>query len=210
MLFLPYLGAITRYNIGMDKELTKTEEKAVGYKNPLDNFKLKDDPEALIKKASKIVEGKEDNNLSDTEKLQLVFLNNLKTGYAIVELVREVVAPRALSFYRELCDEYDCETPSERALAQLAVVSFERSLDCSRRLKNVYSQGETTDLLNKYMALTSTEQDRANRQYISAISTLKQLKSPPMQVNVRTNTAFVAQNQQVNAVKEEPARNCKL
>jgi len=56
---------------------------------------------------------------------------------------------------------------------------------------------------NGLYANYSKEVDRAHRQFMMAITTLKQMKSPTPQINVRTNTAFVAQNQQVNAVKEE-------
>jgi hypothetical protein len=52
--------------------------------------------------------------------------------------------------------------------------------------------------INGYCAVMSKELDRANRHYLSALATLKQLKSPPFQIQVRTQNAFVAQNQQIN------------
>ena len=46
------------------------------------------------------------------------------------------------------------------------------------------------------------EIERASRQYLATISTLKQLKNPPIEINVKAKTAFVGQNQQFNATQE--------
>ena len=40
--------------------------------------------------------------------------------------------------------------------------------------------------------------DRANRQFITALTTLKQIKMPSLAISVKTKAAFVAQNQQLN------------
>ena len=49
------------------------------------------------------------------------------------------------------------------------------------------------------MAVMGKELDRANRHYLTAIQTLRMLKQPPMQLNIRANTAVVGQNQIVQA-----------
>ena len=46
--------------------------------------------------------------------------------------------------------------------------------------------------------MISKELDRANRQFITALTTLKQIKAPSLEINVKTKAAFVAQNQQLN------------
>ncbi len=48
----------------------------------------------------------------------------------------------------------------------------------------------------KYLSVLSKELDRANRQYISALQTLYSLKQPPLSVSLKTDTAYLA-NQQV-------------
>lgn len=40
--------------------------------------------------------------------------------------------------------------------------------------------------------------DREFRQFVTAIQTLRQMKAPPLTVNIKTNTAFVAGQQQNN------------
>ena len=48
--------------------------------------------------------------------------------------------------------------------------------------------------------MLSKEVDKAHRQLIMALTTLKQIKNPPVEFNVKAKTAFLAQNQQINAV----------
>ena len=59
-----------------------------------------------------------------------------------------------------------------------------------------------TENRTKYLAMLSKQIDRANRQFLSALTTLKQLKTPSIEMNIKTNTAFVSQNQQINSKNE--------
>jgi hypothetical protein len=43
------------------------------------------------------------------------------------------------------------------------------------------------------------ELDRAERHFFTALNTLKQIKSPMLEMNIHAKTAFIAQNQQINA-----------
>ena len=54
--------------------------------------------------------------------------------------------------------------------------------------------------------MLSKERDRAHRQYLSTIMTLKQLKAPAIEMNIKAKTAFVSQNQQIN-VPQAPKEN---
>ena len=62
-----------------------------------------------------------------------------------------------------------------------------------------------SDILNGAYKVASQELDRANRHFINAVATLKQLKSPTMNIQVKATNAFVAQNQQVNTASPEPS-----
>jgi hypothetical protein len=42
------------------------------------------------------------------------------------------------------------------------------------------------------------ELDRANRIFLNALMTLKQLKNPPLELNIKAGNAFFGQNQQFN------------
>ena len=69
---------------------------------------------------------------------------------------------------------------------------------------SVYISGDRpiTNELNNYYNFLSKEIDRAQRQYITGLQTLKQLKSPSLPVTIKTTTAYIAENQQVNSVTQ--------
>jgi hypothetical protein len=104
---------------------------------------------------------------------------------------------------KELCNqiikENGCNSSVEKTLTEIIVNSFIRVLDNSYRLNSELNCREITHERNIYIQILSKQVDRANRQYLSALMTLKQLKAPTIEMNIRTNTAFIAQNQQINA-----------
>jgi len=110
-------------------------------------------------------------------------------------------------FSKEMADdlikEFNCTKEYEKALAKLTVNAYIRILDNSRRLNNELESREITPNKNVYIANLSKQVDRANRQFISALMTLKQLKAPQIEMNIKTNTAFISNNQQVNLNKDE-------
>jgi len=107
-------------------------------------------------------------------------------------------------------EEYDCKTASEYALAELAAGSYVRSLEASREL--IDARAGVTNLFclvekTGYCKMLSKEIDRANRQFTSAILTLKQLKAPSMTLNVKAKNAFIAENQQFNMSADPNRQN---
>jgi len=125
----------------------------------------------------------------------------LDTHAPLWESVSERYGLLAVEFARQLFEEYDCQTASEKALAQLAVNAYVRTLECSSILKSCM-KGTIAAEITGYYSMLSKELDRANRQFITAITTLKQMKVPQLKVNVKAKNAFVAQNQQINQNKE--------
>jgi len=108
---------------------------------------------------------------------------------------------------KEMCDqmmkEFDCQNEMEKSLVELIVNAFIRVLDNSRRLNNELNGRDITPNRNIYIANLSKQIDRANRQYISNLLTLKQIKMPQVEMNIKANTAFVSNNQQINVNKDE-------
>lgn len=100
---------------------------------------------------------------------------------------------------REIEKEYDCKTTTEKMLAETIAGAHARIIQYSRRLNNFANVDGITELSTPYYALWSKEVDRAHRQMMTAIITLKQLKSPTLNVSINAKTAFVAENQQINA-----------
>jgi len=97
-----------------------------------------------------------------------------------------------LALAEQFIKEYGCKTASERATAQLAARAFTNVMVLSLQMSELDIKE-----VGQYNAL-SKELDRANRQYIQAIKLLRTMKQPNITVNVRTNEAYFAHNQQIN------------
>jgi len=63
--------------------------------------------------------------------------------------------------------------------------------------------GTINDNGYKYLKIMSLELDRANRHYLASLQTLRSIKQPPMQLNIKTNTAVVGTNQMVQVNENE-------
>ena len=99
-------------------------------------------------------------------------------------------------------EEYDCQTEIEKSLASVIVGAYVRYIDNSRRLNNELECENITRNRNVYIANLSKQVDRAQRQYLSAVMTLKQIKAPTIEMNIKAQTAFISQNQQINSQTE--------
>lgn len=199
-----------------DKQaLVKEESKAIIGKMTIKEAKdliyqvayIDGDPERIMKELSEdllpqIKSGKADKKVREkTTKVvaKALMAYGLETYYPLAETVNKDYRPLAIEFSRQLIQEFDCKTPSEKALAQIVVNAYLRVIDNSRRYNNCL---EATQYLSnertKYLAVASKQLDRANRQFITALTTLKQMKIPSLEINVKTKAAFLAQNQQLN------------
>ena len=141
------------------------------------------------------------------------------THVALVEGTDYRYQATVLQHCADLIKEYDCTTPSEKALCEFAAMAFVRHLSYTRKLKDLADeswslanrrtrrptrhymgeQEETWYLASdhiRHINATSKEIDRAQRQYQTAIGQLAQMKSPVPEVHIKT--AFMAQNQQIN------------
>lgn len=185
-------------------------EKLEKMKRLLQNTKPDADPEALISKFSKLIaehKGSGDSEISpELSKAFNLALSgmSLDSHVRLADTTTEKLAPLAIAVAKQLIDEYDCQNTAEKTLAETVANAYIRILRYSEALNSVYSQGTTTPELNKYMNITSMELDRANRQYLTALTALKTFKQPGVHVTFKANTAFVAQNQQVNANPTPP------
>jgi len=122
----------------------------------------------------------------------------VETGYALLSCLKETDHNLAIDIKNNLQKEFNCQTYSEKMLVDLVANSYIRELSYSRlmEVRNTpeYLSHEKTGMLNFY----SHEVDRAHRQFISGIETLKLMKEPALRVSIRTNNAFVSDKQQFN------------
>ena len=126
--------------------------------------------------------------------------------YNLANTTDETFGVLAVDFCKQIIQEYKCETPSEKALAELLTSAYIRYLRVANRLDTGISSDYLSKERNAFMTILSKELDRAFRAYLAALTTFKQIKSHPIRLNIKATTAFVAQNQQVNAMSKKGRR----
>jgi len=193
----------------------KKENKAIGTKMTVEEVKdflnrmtyVDCDPDQIMKKLSEDLlprikaHNANEKVIKETTETayKAMMVYGLDTQYPLAETVNKSYRPLAIEFSRQLIQEFDCKTPSEKALAQIVVNAYLRVIDNSKRFNNCYEAGEyLSKERTNHLSVMSKQLDRANRQFITALTTLKQIKMPSLAISVKTKAAFVAQNQQLN------------
>lgn len=159
------------------------------------------DPDIVLKNATKDLgnckKGQILNPKSDLFKAFTLF--EFDKGFFLAQAVPEKYISFSIDFCRNLQKEYQCETPSEKATAELVALNFVRTIEIQSRINSLLSLGHTTDNLVKHFAILSKELDRANRHYLTSLQVLKSIKQPALEINIKSKTAIVGQNQIVQS-----------
>lgn len=166
--------------------------------------------DALMDKLAKKVVSGNGKELSDDfmkDYRKAVVALGLSTHLPIAETVNEEYRTFLIEMVNTIEKEYDCKTPSEKALAETVASSYVRVIQYSRELTKCTREKSLSHEKNGYYGLVSKEVDRANRHFTTALMTLKQLKSPTLEVNVKAKNAFIGQNQQFNASTNQNENN---
>jgi len=167
------------------------------------------DPDAVLREAQEKIEkpkllsnedddgpDEEDNQLTEKDPLfKAMTLSEFHNGALMVSGVPEQYRTFGIDMFRKIQEEYSCITISEKAIAELATINYIRTLEIQRRITAYLDMNSLTDNGVKYLAIISKELDRANRHFLTAIQTLRMIKQPSFNVNIKTNTAIVGQNQ---------------
>jgi hypothetical protein len=150
-------------------------------------------------------EVKEAREISDTKVTEVMMALETDTHWGLMSSFRNEYRGMAKEFSDQLIKDYNCTTVAEKALVEIIANAFIRIIDNSRRLNDNLGDGGTTINENKtkYFTMLSLQIDRANRQFLNALVALKQFKAPTIEMNIKTNTAFISNNQQVNVNKDE-------
>ncbi|HMS92229.1 MAG TPA: hypothetical protein PJ993_02525 [Candidatus Saccharibacteria bacterium] len=183
------------------------------------NYKATCDPATLLQEAGKlwgqldITDGKEKEKIREKlgDKLEEVAaITSPDNHYLITETIRSPkLRTLMLEITNRLIAEFQCNTSSEKMLAETAAWAYTRMIEYSLQAGASLEIEFLSSQKNGYYTLLAKEVDRANRQYITALNTLKRFKQPPVTVSFKADTAFVAQNQQINANKPEGSNNAK-
>ena len=140
----------------------------------------------------------EEGMLKSIGELSMTF--SQETGYVLMNSLASDYHGLAFQMKKDLQQEFNCIKPSEKALVDIIVNAYVRKLTYSNKMeRNQKYLGSEQDGYRNYL---SKELDRAHRQFLSALETLKAIQQPAMNVNIKTNTAFVGENQQFNTKVE--------
>lgn len=115
-------------------------------------------------------------------------------GVLLSNAVSSLDNPFVLELFNELQKEFNCQTASEKSLAEITALNFMRILAMQRKLKDIQTSVKTRYDV-QYIAVLSKELDRAERHYLTSLQTLRMLKMPQLEVNIKTQNAFVGNNQ---------------
>ena len=202
----PAQAATTTPAVDKKKQEELNEQVARQFLREMTNVSC--DPHVLLQDLDKSIKEYRSGKSKDGKKEEKGLLEKmnaampiiaLDTHYALARATIEELRPFAIDFANQLVAEYECKTPTEKALAESVAAAYVRILQFTGVMTRQVRDEHCSMILNNFYKVASQELDRANRHFISAISALKQLKAPPMTVQVKATTAFVAQNQQLNA-----------
>lgn len=191
----------------------KTNNKAVAeartedeIKNYLSRSRASTDPDVVLKEADRELHSSNKDQLSiqpTSNIFKAMTLLEFENGTLLTTVISEEYKTFGIDMLRRLQKEYHCETFSEKSTAELATVNYIRTLEIQSRITRYLALPTISDIGVRFLAVMSKELDRANRHYLSSIQTLKAMRQSPMQLNIKTNTAVIGQNQIVQANSHE-------
>jgi hypothetical protein len=166
------------------------------------------DPKHVLPEAyDKLISGKKKPS-SEGEKRELMekvaYTLGFENDYVMVETVDDKYRGMAIEMRRQLIKDFDCKTYAEKVLVDTIVSGYVRTIRCAKSFNNCTHDEFLSSYKNQYMGNISKEMDRAQRQLMAAYQMLINLKRPPLKVQVKAKTAFVAQNQQLNTTQSAP------
>jgi hypothetical protein len=189
-------------------ELKQMEKGVREYSNSL--IKSRADPDLIVNNIAaeicKIPDGPE--RMPAIRKLisdrgdELAMGKGVAEQFALTNVVAKEYSPLLISFARQLIEEYKCIGPSEKAMAEVAAAAYVRILQYSELFSTVKNGQSITNEKNGFYNNISKELDRAHRHFESAISMLKQMKVPTMNLKVHSKNTFIADKQQFNNLQE--------
>jgi hypothetical protein len=109
--------------------------------------------------------------------LQSIFLENGVNSYlTIASVTNRQYRDLAISFSKQLVEEYKCETIAQKALAQIAVIEYVRMIDSSYKLNYALEQSFSVKERISLASFLSKELDKSQKQFMKAISELEKYK----------------------------------
>lgn len=133
---------------------------------------------------------------------EAVLINGVINGKVVEGSVNDWHQKHVIKLRNQIVAEYQANSPSEFMIVDLAINAYFRSLHTSRIYSCLARDKDGTvnytQLKINMMKELGKQVEGANRQFISALTLLKEMKRPPINIKVQSKQAFVGQNQQFN------------
>lgn len=204
-------GVVLEKTNGFDYSMTSSSNEWENTVQELKSAELRTSPKVLIQKLINNANDYLDTDSTEKKDYLLkqlennfskaIYIHSLENHIDITGTVHETYQPLVIELANQVISDFGCVTAHEKALAGIVASSYTRYIQYSAKFANAQLSDSMSKEKTQYYTMFSKEADKAHRQFLSALTVLQQLKSPVPTINVKTNTAFVAQNQQNNAVK---------
>lgn len=155
--------------------------------------------------AKKVKEGKNDEETTKKfmeRQQEVLWENGVVNGKTIEGSVNNWHQKQVRKLRKQLITEHQANTASEFMLIDLAISAYFRGLHSARIYSCMAQNNDKTITYNQLrinmMKELNKQIDNANRQYISVLTLLKEMKQPQINIKVQSKQAFVGQNQQFN------------
>lgn len=167
--------------------------------------RLLDDPREVINRAIEKNMLGEDFDKEKNKKLmeEVMVTFGFDNDHSVVDMAPAKYRGLAIELRRQLIKDFSCTIHAEKVLVDTIVGAYIRNLFATERMTACLNSTAIHKDRADYVGIISKEVDRSNRHLITAYHLLVQIKKPPINIQVRTQNAFVAQAQQFNAQKSE-------
>lgn len=129
---------------------------------------------------------------------QLMTLQEFENGGLIIHGFSQPFRTLVINLSLNLQKEFNCNTQIEKATAHLVAQNYVRTLEIQRLIYMLTDRESFTDMNTQRLAILEKSYDRACKQYVLTLQTLKSIKQPPINVIVKAVTANVAGQQVIN------------
>jgi hypothetical protein len=177
------------------KKLIEEIRRRIHFASDIRGENVIDDAVAELAKATK----GEINTESNKKLSQILSTLEFEKGQFLISALSEDYRSFGLEFFRNIQVEYKCETPTERSLAESVSLGFMQTLFIQMKMRDYLDLKTINDRGVKYLSFLSIELDKAHKRYLSSLQTLKDIKNPPMEMNVRAQTAIIGNNQLIQS-----------
>lgn len=120
-------------------------------------------------------------------------------GQLLLMALPEEYRAFGLDYFRNIQIEHNCNTPTERSLAESISLCFMQTLFIQKKITAYLGLESISDTGIKYLGFLSVELDKAHKRYLSSLQILTSIKNPQAEMNVRAQTAIIGNNQLIQS-----------